>query len=148
MQPLLPSDCEKLLTLTAELYSVRDPGNLPQQFLRSLQPLIPHEFGGCHLIEPARHHIATCYEPACSSVPAHYKEFWRLAGQHPLNSVLFEQPSRAWKLSDVISRQAFHATEFYNVLYRPLQVDCELVAAVPEVDAPRTFVLISLHRCR
>ena len=148
MQPLSSSDCEKLLSLTAELYSVRESGSLPQQFLRALQPIIPHEFGGCHLIEPSRHHIAACYEPERSPRPAKHKEFWRLADQHPLNAVLFEQPSRAWKLSDVMSRQAFHATELYNVLYRPLQVDCELVAALPDQDAPSAFFLISLHRCR
>jgi DNA-binding CsgD family transcriptional regulator len=148
MQPLSPSDCEKLLILTAELYSVHDYGNLPQQFLRALRAIIPHEFGGCHLIEPSRHHIAAFYEPERSPLPAQHKEFWRLAGQHPLNPVLFEQPTRAWKLSDVMSRQAFHATEFYNALYRPLQVDCELVAAVPDHEAPSAFVLISLHRYR
>jgi DNA-binding CsgD family transcriptional regulator len=148
MQALSSSDCKKLLALTAELYSVRESGSLPHQFLRALRALIPQEFGGCHFIDPPRHHIAACYEPARPPLPAQHKEFWRLAGQHPLNPVLFAQPSRAWKLSDVMSRQAFHATEFYNVLYRPLQVDCELVAALPDRGAPGAFFLISLHRSR
>ncbi len=139
-------DCERLLAVTGELYSVGDIGNLPQQFLRSLRSVIAHEIGGCHLIEPSRHHIAACYEPERLPLPAQHKEFWRLADQHPLNKVLFSHPSRAWKLSDVISRQAFRATEFYNVLYRPLQVDCELVAALPDHEAPSAFFLISLHR--
>jgi DNA-binding CsgD family transcriptional regulator len=145
--PQLPAgDCEKLLTLGAELYSVGDTAHLPQHFLRGLQALIPHEFGGCHLIEPSRHHIAACYEPQRAPAPAQHKEFWRLAGQHPLNPVLFAHPARAWKLSDVMSRQKFHSTEFYNVLYRPLHVDCELVAALPDTETPEAFFLISLHR--
>jgi DNA-binding CsgD family transcriptional regulator len=139
-------DCQRLLALGAELYSVGDTASLPQCFLRGLQVLIPHEFGGCHLIEPSRHYIAACYEPKRAPLPALHKEFWRLAGQHPLNPVLFAQPARAWKLSDVMSRQEFHSTEFYNVLYRPLQVDCELVAALPDAETPRAFFLISLHR--
>ena len=146
MPQLSSSDCERLLALTGELYSVGDIASLPQQFLRSLRPVIPHEFGGCHLIEPSRHHIAACYEPERPPLPSQHEEFWRLADQHPLNALLFANPSRAWKLSDVISRQAFHATEFYNVLYRPLQVDCELVAALPDHEAPSAFFLISLHR--
>src|SRR5262245_61546935 len=47
-----------------------------------------------------------------------------------------------------MSLQSFHSTEFYNVLYRPLQVDCELVAALPDHQEPSAFLLISLHRRR
>src|SRR6267142_1832322 len=116
MRQIASSDCEKLLALAGELYSVADSGNLPQLFLRAVRSIIPHEFGGCHLIEPSRHHIAACYEPERPPLPAQHKEFWRLTEQHPLNAVLFANPSRVWKLSDVMSRQAFHHTEFYNVL--------------------------------
>ena len=148
MVQLSSSDCEKLLALVGELYTINDVGSLPQQLLRSLRSIIPHEFGGCHLIEPSKHFIAACYEPAPAPLPAQHKDFWRLAQTHPLNGVLFANPVRAWKLSDVISRQAFHSTEFYHALYRPLRVDCELVAALPDHQAPSAFFLISLHRRR
>jgi len=148
MPQLSSSDCEKLLALTGELYTIEDAASLPQSILRSLRMIISHEFGGCHLIEPSRHHITTCYAPERPPLPAQHKDFWRLAGTHPLNRVLFAHPPRAWKLSDVISRQAFHLTEFYNALYRPLQVDCELVAVLPDQQAPGAFLLISLHRQR
>lgn len=141
-------DCEKLLASTSELYSVGEIMNLPQQVLHSIRSLIPHEFAGCHLIEPSRHHIAAFYQPEQPMVPSQHKDFWRLSKTHPLHPVLFTNPSRAWKLSDVMTRQAFHATEYYNVLYRPLQVDCELVAALPDPNAPSAFLLISLHRRR
>ena len=146
MKGISVSDCEQLLVSTSELYAVGEVMNLPQQVLHSIRFLIPHEFAGCHLIEPSRHHIAAFYEPEQVLVPSQHKDFWRLSKTHPLNPVLFANPSRAWKLTDVMSRQAFHATEFYNVLYRPLQVDCELVAALPDPAAPSAFLMISLHR--
>ena len=146
MQQLSRSDCEKLLAVVAELYSVRDPDSLPHVFLKALRGVIQHEFAGCHLIEPRRRLIAAVYEPERTPAPAEHKDFWRLTHQHPLMPVIFTQPSQAWKLSDVMSRQAFRATEFYNVLYRPLQVDCELAAALPEGDASQTYCLISLFR--
>lgn len=146
MQHLSRSDCEKLLTVVADLYSVPDPDSLPHVFLKALGGLIQHEFAGCHLIEPRRRLIAAVYEPERTPAPAEHKDFWRLTHQHPLMPVIFTRPSQAWKLSDVMSRQAFRATEFYNVLYRPLQVDCELAAALPEGDAAQTFCLISLFR--
>ena len=52
MELLTTSDCEGLLALTSDLYSVGDIASLPQHILRALRPLISHKFGGCHLIEP------------------------------------------------------------------------------------------------
>jgi len=148
MPQLSSTDCEKLLALTGELYTIEDAASLPQSILRSLRAIIPHELGGCHLIEPSRHHITACYAPERPPLPTQHKDFWRLTETHPLNRVLFAHPPRAWKLSDVISRQAFHLTEFYNALYRPLQVDCELVAVLPDQQTPGGFLLLSLHRQR
>lgn len=148
MPQLSAADCAKLLALTGEFADVNEAGSLPQHFLRSLRGVIHYDFGGCHLIEPTRHHIAACYEPERSPLPTEHKEFWRLNEAHPLNKVAYRRHSRAWKLSDVISRQAFHSTEFYNVLYRPLGVDCELVAVLPDVKEPTAFLFISLHRSR
>jgi DNA-binding CsgD family transcriptional regulator len=146
MRSIAQPDCEKLLGVTAELHEIEDRESLPARFLGSLQSLIPFQLGGCHLIQPSRHHIAAYYAPERSPLPTRHKEFWRLAETHPLHSLLFAQPAQAWKLSDVISRQAFHRTEFYNVLYRPLHVDCELTAAFPDPATPDQFCLVSLHR--
>src|SRR5215468_5614493 len=145
---LSTTDCEKLLQIAVELYTVRELANLPQHLLRALRAIVPHEFGGCHLLEPSRHHIAAFYEPALSPLPTLHKDFWRLTETHPLNPLLFANPARAWKLSDVISRRAFHNTEFYDALYRPLDMDCELVAVLPDSQSAGTFLLLSLHRRR
>jgi len=143
------SDCERLLSLAGDLHAVVDRDQLPQVLLRGLKAIIPHEIGECHLIDQARHHIVACYDPVRLPLPSEHKEFWRLSESHPLRPVLVSNPSRAWKLSDVISRQAFHSTEFYNALYRPLRVDCELVAILPETESPTSsHLLISLHRYR
>lgn len=140
--------CERLLRVVADLYAVDDLASLPQRLLRSLGSVVPHDFGGCHLLEPLRHHIAACYEPVRPPLPSQHKDFWRLAETHPLNSILFAHPARAWKLSDVISRQAFHDTECYEALYRPLGLDCELVAVLPDPEASDSYLLVTLHRRR
>ena len=147
-EALSPADCAQLLQVAADLHAVEGLSSLPQQLLRSLRSIVPHEFGGCHLLEPSRHHIAACYEPERRPLPTLHKDFWRLAETHPLNPLLFANPARAWKLSDVISRRAFHDTECYEALYRPLGVDCELVALLPDVEQPGTFLIVSLHRDR
>jgi DNA-binding CsgD family transcriptional regulator len=148
MQQLSQSDCAQLLALTGEMYCVEDRECLPERLLKGLRRLIPFEFGGCHITTPALQQIAPCYDPERPAMPATHREFWRLTQTHPLHPVLFSQPARAWKVTDVTSRQAFRRTEFYNVLYRPLRVDCELTAALPDQQAPGRFLLLSLHRRR
>ena len=146
MTRLDQSECAQLMELTAALASLDEGERLQHQVLNALQALIPHELGACHRIQPARHEIAACYEPHRRPLPAMHEEFWRLTDAHPLNPVLFANPARAWKLTDVITRRAFHRTELYNVLYRPLGVDCELTAVLSDRKVPGTFFLISLHR--
>ena len=148
MVRLKSSDCEKLLEVSRALYSRDQTGDLRQYLLASFQSLIPHELGACHWIQPARHQIVAWYEPKRRPLPATHAEFWRLTSTHPLNPVLFANPAKAWKLSDVISRRAFHRTELYEVLYRPLALDCEFTAVLPDDRARDTFFLISLHRHR
>jgi DNA-binding CsgD family transcriptional regulator len=146
MTRLDKSECARLMELTSALCSIEEGERLQPLVLNSLQALIPHELGACHRMQPARHEIAAFYEPRRRPLPAMHEEFWRLTEAHPLNTVLFTHPARAWKLSDVISRRAFHRTELYNVLYRPLGVDCELTAVLADDKGPGTFFLISLHR--
>src|ERR1051325_11258953 len=140
-------DCEKLLELASTLYAPGHGDLLRRQLLTSLHSIIPHELGACHWMQPSRHEIAAWYEPQRRPLPIAHHEFWRLIENHPLNRVLFSRPSQAWKLSDVMPRRAFRQTELYTALYRPLGVDCEITAVLPDRKSPGTFFLLSLHRC-
>ena len=139
------TDCAKLMEITSLLQAGPCAG-LRRQLLESLRALVPHDLGACHWMQPSRHEIAAWYEPECRPLPVTHQEFWRLIQQHPLNDVAFGQPSRAWKLSDVIPRRAFRDSELYALLYQPLGVDCEITAVLPDRAADGTFFLLSLHR--
>jgi DNA-binding CsgD family transcriptional regulator len=143
---LTRADCETLLNVTSLLYCCGEADALRRELLTSLQRLIPHDLGACHWMQPERHEIAAWYEPHRRSLPVALDEFWRLIQTHPLNSVLFTQPNRAWMLSDVMPLKLFRQTELYTRLYRPLGVDCELTAVLPDKQHDGKFFLISLHR--
>ncbi len=119
---------------------------LRRQLLTALRSLIPHDLGACHRMQPSRREVAAWYEPERKPLPVAHQEFWRLIQAHPLNKVVFAHPSKAWKLSDVVPRKEFRRTELYAALYRPLGVDCEITAVLPDPQAPGTFFLLSLHR--
>lgn len=145
-QKVEESDCEKLLGLARVLYSPGQSEVLRRELLTSLQALVPHDLGAFHWMQPARHEISAWYEPQRRPLPSTHHEFWRLIQTHPLSGVLFSQPSRAWKVSDVMPRKDFVRTEFYSALYRPLGLDCEITAVLPDKKATGTFFLLSLHR--
>lgn len=139
-------DCERLLELTGLLYSPGQSEVLRRQLLQGLQSLIPHELGACHWMQPSRHEITAWYEPQRKPLPATHQHFWRHFQHHPLNRLVFSKPAQAWILSDVMSRPAFRRTETYAELYRPLGLDCEITALLPEKKTAGTFFLLSLHR--
>ena len=141
-----PADGAKLLDLAGVLYSPGQSEILRRQLLQNLQSLIPHDLGACHWMQPARHEIAAWYEPHRRPLPSAHQNFWDLFQHHPLNRLLFKKPSQAWKLSDVMPRKEFQRTELYAELYRPLGLDCEITAVLPEKNAPGKFFLLSLQR--
>ncbi len=145
-QQIEPADGAKLLELAGVLYSPGQSEILRRQLLQSLQSLIPHDLGACHWMQPSRHEIAAWYEPQRRPLPAAHENFWAFFQQHPLNRLLFQQPAQAWMLSDVVSRKEFRRTELYAELYRPLRLDCEITAVLPNRKMPGTFFLLSLQR--
>jgi DNA-binding CsgD family transcriptional regulator len=134
---LSTKDCAQLLRVTSELYLLSDLAQLPATVLRTIGTLVPHERGGCHVVEPARQQICAFYEPALPEIPALGKSPWQMWEGHPLQAVVFSQPTRAWRRSDVISRRTFP---------NPLELDHELGAATPAPGKEGEYILICLQR--
>jgi DNA-binding CsgD family transcriptional regulator len=136
-----------LLEVVSRLYH-SSAETFPTQLLTGLGRLIPFELGGCHAIDREDQLIMACYQPKeIAFAPVRHKEFWRLAKTHPLNPLLFANPGRAFMLSDAISLKAFVETELYDLFYRPLHVNRELVARLPAGSAGGGgFLLVSFHR--
>ena len=94
---LCQSDCEYLLRLTADLYSRPEGLGWRPQLLETLRQAIPFEFAGCHVLQPcARRMLSACYSPLKPSMPSSNDGFWNAVQTHPLNTVLFTHPERAW----------------------------------------------------
>lgn len=143
---LSPEDAEGILDVAAQIYCAPDAAALPSELLMGMGRLIPFELGGCHVTDRERRILAACYQPERPFVPAQHKDFQRLVREHPLNPLLQAHPARAFVLSDAISLEAFLQTELYELLYRPLHVNRELVAMLPDEASGGGYLLISLHR--
>ncbi len=137
-------ECARLLALTGRLHAVARPEQ-PGLLLQSLRELIPFQLGVCHGLRPDRREMVTCHEPQSAPRPVAEAEFWRLIKSHPLHAALHAAPPRAWKITDVMTREQFQRTELFQALYAPWQVDYEMAALIPETPEGGCF-LICLHR--
>jgi DNA-binding CsgD family transcriptional regulator len=143
---LSTDEAQGVLEVASQIYCAPNAERMPGEFLLALRPLIPFELGGCHVTDRERRILSACYQPERPFVPAQHKEFHRLVQAHPLNPLLQANPARAFILSDAISLEAFLQTELYELLYRPLHLNRELTAMLPDSSAEGGFLLISLHR--
>jgi DNA-binding CsgD family transcriptional regulator len=148
MYRLSQTDCARLLRLTGEFYSLKDPAQLAGALLHGLVEAIPCEFAGCHELNLATGKVVPHYHPWRPLLPCFNKEFPALVVTHPLHARLEARPARAWKESDVVSPRAFRRSAFYHTLYRPLDIDHELTARLPIESEPGGSLIVSLNRRR
>lgn len=146
MERLSQRDCSSLMGATAELYNLKESALLPDVLLQRLMRIIPSEFTGYHVSHRNEEKVIPFYRPAKGSFPCFHKDFWALAESHPLTPVLRSHHSHAWMASDVISMAAFRRSDFYNVLYRPIGIDHELVMMIPVSPDHSSMMILSLHR--
>lgn len=144
---LTQADCARLLDFSGELYSA-DAADARRITLDCALRLLPADFGGCHILRPDGGDVLPLYSPVDEGYPAFHPDFMSLTATHPLTMPLLTRRLRAWKVSDVATRAEFHRTEFYDILYRPLGVEHELCAMLPLQGAPRSLLVLSLHRQR
>ena len=79
-------------------------------------------------------------------MPAHdHETFYRLAMQNPLaERFLRTRDGRPLRLSDVATREAFHATDLYVEFYAPIGVEHQIAFSLPSDD--RHILAIALSR--
>lgn len=143
---LSPVDVEALLDVLSRLLDTSiDRQSWPGELLANLGRLIPFELGACHCLDHDHRMISACYQPESPFVLARRKEFSRLTQSHPLNALLAAHPAQAFRLSDAIPLESFVQTELYELLYRPLRINRELVALIPDGPDGRGL-LVTLHR--
>jgi DNA-binding CsgD family transcriptional regulator len=75
------------------------------------------------------------------------RDFLRLAPEHPLIAhYLRTGDGSPMKISDLVPRRLFRATELYRVVYGPMGVEFQMAVTLP--SAPGTVVGIALNRDR
>ncbi len=120
---------------------VGDVELFPRAALEAVRELVPCPVASFNEVDPTTGRLVAVVDPPDYPVPERYHEaFERHAGEHPLIRHLQETgDGSAVKLSDFLSRSAFHRSALYREVYAPLdveyQISISLPAALPRIIA-------------
>jgi DNA-binding CsgD family transcriptional regulator len=138
------SDLAGALDLVRDAGEASDPSDFRRRVLAGLPRLVPSAMtsyndisgGGAPLI---------LLDPPDAATPALLEAFLRLAGQNPLIAhYATTADTRPLKVSDLMGRRAFRATEIYRAVYRPMGAEYQM--ALPLPAAPGEVAGIALNR--
>src|ERR1700721_618829 len=115
----------RLLELIAETSELLELGEFRHGVLSAVHRSIRADWVGLSEVGPDPQSVFEIVEPA---LPAEiHRNFAELAHQNPLIRRLDEtRDGRAYRISDVVTRDAFHELEIYERVYRPIGVEHQI----------------------
>jgi DNA-binding CsgD family transcriptional regulator len=146
MSKLSPSDYELIFEFVRELHSFRDLSALRLWLLETALPkLVPSDWLSYNEVDVAHpeNTIAILRPHAQHTYDKLFPRFTELAHQHPL--ILGQMKSANFpvhKISDFLSREAFHRLDLYQEVYRLMGVEYQIAASIKlEPDRVMGFAL-------
>jgi DNA-binding CsgD family transcriptional regulator len=141
------ADVRKMLGFVSELAALERPEEFRAQVLPGLRRLVPCEIASYNEVEFAAGQMIAIDDPPGSLIPGAPELFVRLGHQNPLVSYYQRtRDGRPYKWSDWIDRRELHATEIYQQIYAPMNVEYQMAFTLP---APAELIIaFALNRGR
>lgn len=122
-------DDEALLALVGEVMALEDVAEFRVRFLRALMEVMPARYVSLNDVA-ADGVVAYLIEPAVDE--SWYEKFAQLGTQNPLYQYHARTgDGRAYRFSDVVTREELEATRLYREVYLPLGVRHQIAFALP-----------------
>lgn len=142
----------RALTVTRDLAAIRNLAEFSTRSAALLRELIPCDHAGYNAIDLVSGTATVVADPADVVFDGGPEALAQLGGQNPLVVRAQVGDMHAMRLSDHISRRAFHRTELYNEIYRRVGMEHQLVVQLPplrrEFGRPHEVNGFSLARSR
>jgi DNA-binding CsgD family transcriptional regulator len=134
-----------LLDAAAALAEVDDLDVLPPLALRVLRRTIPCSIAAWNDLDPEAGRVVGTLDPPETAIAELEALFARYGHQNPLYRHHLETGDVGpYAISDFLDRDAFHALELYQHLYRRLGVEHQMAAVVP--SPPPQVLAVTLNR--
>jgi DNA-binding CsgD family transcriptional regulator len=141
--PLSPSS--QVLALVADVHGLLDLDELRHGLLDALNRALPSEYVSLNDVGPDAESFAVIMRPVMSA--EWVQRFARLAHENPLlRRYVATQDGRAYRFSDVVSRDELHALAIYRDFYAPLGVEHQMAFTLPHASGRILGVALSRTR--
>jgi DNA-binding CsgD family transcriptional regulator len=132
----------RLLGLVGDVCGMLDLEELRHGLLAALHRVLPSDYVSLNDVGPSPDRIVTIMQP---DVPELVSRWVTFAHENPLlRRYLQTLDGRAYRFSDVISREELHALPLYREVYLPLGVEHQLAFNLPA--SPDRVLAIALSR--
>ena len=140
MGSLTQRDFERVLDIVRELTAVRDPDEFSRTVVRLIADAVPSDVVTINEVDPEAGRTVYTAEPELFSVPPDSAgHLASQAGHHPLiRHFLATGDGSAHRISDFWTREEFHASPLYELLYQPMGVEYQMSVGLP---TPRPIVV-------
>jgi DNA-binding CsgD family transcriptional regulator len=123
----------RALELVGDVSCLLEPLEFRDGLLVALLRAVPAEYISINRVGYESDLNWSIVQPALT--PEHHATFYRLALENPLaERFLRTRDGRPLRISDVATREAFHATDLYREFYAPLDVEYQIAFALPSDD--------------
>lgn len=131
-----------MLAIVADVQGLLDLDELRHGILDALDRALPSDHVSLNDVGPDPDTVVVIARPVPSA--AHVRAFARLAHENPLvRRYLTTQDGRAYRFSDVVSRDELHALAIYRELYAALGVEHQIAFTLPHTSGRILGVALS-----
>ena len=134
----------RVLTLVGEVGGLLDVDEFRDGLFVALREAIACDYISLNQVAPTPQDNWSVVDPPMGADD--HETFYRLASQNPLaERFLRTRDGRPLRLSDVATREAFHATDLYVEFYAAIGVEHQIAFSLPSDD--QHILAIALSRC-
>src|SRR5664280_1719795 len=147
MVELTVSDLGQVLVAVQAVSSAQDPGVFSQLAIEQVARLLPSEVVTFNEIDPANGRFNFLSVPSpYPHPPVVEQHLIALADQHPLIHYYAESSDgSAKKISDFWSQAEFHASQLYELVYQPMEVEYQMAMVLPTLH-PNVVAIAASRR--
>lgn len=143
---------EQAVSVAAGLVEIRDLRDFPSRAAELMRQLISCDHSGYNAIDVPSGTASLVADPVDVVFEGGPEILARFANQNPLIRLASAGNTTALRLSDHITQRAFHLTDLYDLVYRRVGVEYQLVMQLPplrrELGRPEEIIGVSLCKSR
>ncbi|HWX96402.1 MAG TPA: LuxR C-terminal-related transcriptional regulator [Solirubrobacteraceae bacterium] len=135
----------RLLDLIGDVFGMLDLDELRHGLLAGLHRVLPSDYVSLNDVGPSPEEIVAIMQPDAPELVSRWAQF---AHENPLlRRYLRTLDGRAYRFSDVISREELHGLALYDEVYAPLGVEYQMAFSLP-ASADRVLAIALSRRDR